>query len=243
MNSSPNSTVFPGGATNPFATPTATRTTGRDRSELESPRLRSHAMALSRSQDSFTSQAKQNQQDVVARDRALQRSPTRRSLSLEDENALSHSQHSLSLSRSHSQSRVPLLMPPPPLQPQNRSGLWRFVLRLVALDNFVHSHSEMTILVARWALFVGKMAYLAQPCAPYLPASRVVLPLVGLAGLDMVLPFSSELAHRNADLVLRGQTPRVMWKPTTEVIFLVIHLFVAWWATRAGVLCMAPFAI
>ncbi|KKA28856.1 hypothetical protein TD95_000310 [Thielaviopsis punctulata] len=225
---SPKPTVFSNGTTNPFAPPSGTRSTAREHNELESPRLRSHAMTLSRNSESLAAQAKQHQ-EVVAHDRAIQRSPTRRSMSIGDESILSHS-------------HVPLLMPPP-LPAPNNSSLWRFILRIVAIDNFVHLHSELSIIVLRWAVFVGKVTYLIQPCAPYLPRSKIVLPLVGLAGLNMALPFSTELANRNADLMLRGQTPRVMWKPTTEVVFLVVHLLVVWWTRRAGVLCVAPFAI
>ncbi|RYP09321.1 hypothetical protein DL764_001368 [Monosporascus ibericus] len=91
-----------------------------------------------------------------------------------------------------------------------------------------YRNADTISLTFRLALFITKMAALFRPCWPYVPSLEAVVPLVGLAALDLGVPAT----RGGGQLVRRG------WRASLTA--LVLHFLALAAVGRWGVLCARP---
>ncbi|PHH58521.1 hypothetical protein CDD81_5488 [Ophiocordyceps australis] len=116
------------------------------------------------------------------------------------------------------------------------------VCRLLGLHHGLSGH------VGRLALFLVKLAALAQPCWPYVTRLEVALPLLLVAALDLGVSrggrrvpldvaggTSAAAAAAHHDVAARAPSGMV-----TSLFLVALHFGVLWLARRWNVLCVVP---
>lgn len=123
----------------------------------------------------------------------------------------------------------PLLMPPPSLLLQRQHPIIQLI----------QGSADSVSLIFRLALFVVKMASLFRPCFPYVPTLSVLMPLIGLAALDLGMMSTVRGATGRGGGVRGagggGAGIRRGWK--TSLVALLLHFLVLAVVHRWGVLC------
>ena len=120
----------------------------------------------------------------------------------------------------------PLLMPPPTLLLQQQHPVIQFI----------RGSPDFLSLIFRLAVFVVKITSLLRPCFPYVPSVSVLVPLVGLAALDLGMISSGRgLALGGHGAGVRSSGIQRGWK--ASLITVLLHFLVLNIAERWGVLC------
>ncbi|PHH52051.1 eIF-2-alpha kinase GCN2 [Ceratocystis fimbriata CBS 114723] len=272
-------TTLPATGPNPFAagshrsSRSPAQASGLDHGEIENPRLRLQTAAISHGQGQELTHHRgsvheipnnrqhadsENVSEAISTSTALQRSPTHHSLLASDSSTPPHT------------NSLPLLMAPPTTMSISARPAFAVLhglrLAILVLDYYIDSLSAPLLLTLRWFLFLAKAASIVQPCAPYIPSISAALPLIGLAGLDLLLPLPSDVAsnslgaglssspparlgrHRRGRRIAAGQgesqneVPLFTWTFSGAVVLGVVHMLVLWWTTRAGTLCILSSA-
>ncbi|PHH73015.1 hypothetical protein CDD82_5693 [Ophiocordyceps australis] len=141
----------------------------------------------------------------------------------------------------------PLLMAPP----RTRAAELRYQLDMAMFR--VCQLLGLSSHLGRLALFLLKLASLAQPCWPYVTRLQVALPLLLVAALDLAAPrapssSSSSSSSPPTPLLDRAAAAATRHVPAaasasamaTTLLLLVLHFVVLWLARRYNGLCVAP---
>ncbi|KAH7179804.1 kinase-like domain-containing protein [Fusarium flagelliforme] len=202
------------------------RSTSRDLSPSKSAqgsRLDPHRQSLSRHRGSHSM--------VVSRSQE-----SRRSSLVTPAVSVSDASEAEMHERRNSQS-PPLLMPPPSTTADAlRRRVTVFIIRLM---NFAGPHSPLLGYIFRLGLFGIKVTTLLRPCWPLMAQLNVVIPLIGVAALDLGLPqvtsYSPMLIQGHGDYFSNG--PRA-WGLGMSLTLLVLHFTVLWVASGWETLCV-----
>ncbi|KAI1502447.1 kinase-like domain-containing protein [Biscogniauxia marginata] len=177
------------------------------------PRHRPQALTLSRGQDGLV-------RSSPARVRAI--------------GTNSHSQPSPNI-------HTPLLIAPPPGGPL---GVLRqqAILSQHQLFHFIGNHIDSVSFVVKFSLFLIKMASLAKVCWPFMVSVGVGVPLIGVAGIDLAIPYRGTFVagHEGASRThISSDSFQYRWGWQITFAFLLFHFLALWAVTQWGVLCAA----
>lgn len=128
-------------------------------------------------------------------------------------------------------SSPPLLLPGPTTTSLSGRLLDRTRIMVRRASHMTGITSAVIEHVFRLTLFLVKLASLAQPCWPYVPALQVSMPLILIAALDL------RATSGGISYVDRARAPARAFAVTMAL--LALHMSILWLSRRRNTLCMA----
>jgi serine/threonine protein kinase len=196
-----------------------------------SPRRRTHAMVLTRSQEGHSPSPDRSTATTAVRPSSSSSSGSHRP-------------------PSPSSVRTPLLMPPP-TNGALETLRHRSAVFMHRAARFAQAHSASILLIFKLSLFLIKIASLTRVCWPFMVGLSIGLPLIGAAGLDLAVSSPSSLARNNAQQLRYAQQPLPLpslslsstswlhWGWKASLVLFALHFAALWATSRWGNLCVA----
>ncbi|KAI2605588.1 kinase-like protein [Hypoxylon sp. NC1633] len=134
--------------------------------------------------------------------------------------------------------QTPLLLAPPTsaFRPLRHRVQHRMV-------HFTRIHADSIVFTLRLLLFIVKVISLARPCWPFTVSLRVGIPLIGVAAIDLGMPFHRDTFVLNHEGGSHRHLPTSLpqWESGWGWSFalLTFHFFALWAFLRWGTLCVA----
>ncbi|KAI8957417.1 kinase-like protein [Daldinia sp. FL1419] len=133
---------------------------------------------------------------------------------------------------------TPLLLAPPvgtlgTLQQQTRGGMV-YLFR---------THAESIMFTLRLLIFLVKVISIARTCWPFTISLGIGVPLLGIAGIDLSIPWQSDPflpdPHRRRNRLIQSELSQWSWGFGGSFVLLIFHFVALWALSRLDVMCVS----